>query len=82
MVFTKRQRLKILLLRAHVDVTTSDLKLSRLHVADKVKTLHKKRAVRATGLFFFVEPVKSMIFDVFTNLVPRSLAASEGSLQS
>ena len=56
--------MKDLLLRVRVVVRTSNIKISRRRLADYVKTLHKKRAARAARLFFFIQPVKSMICGV------------------
>ena len=42
MIFMRRQRMKDLLLRARIFVTTSNMKISRCHLADYIKTLHQK----------------------------------------
>ena len=51
MVFMQRQRLKDLLLRAHV-VRTSKMEISR-HLVDYVKNCTEKRAAR---LYFLIQP--------------------------
>ena len=50
-----------LLLRARVVVRTSNMKISPRRSADYVKKLHQKRAARAARLFFFIQPIKSLI---------------------
>ena len=53
-----------LLLRARVVVRTSHMKISHCRSADYVKKLHQKRAARAARaarLFFFIQPIKSLI---------------------
>ena len=64
MVLMFRQRMKDLLLRASVVVRTSNMKNSRRRLADFVKHCTKKRAARAARLFFFIEPIKSLISGV------------------
>ena len=56
--------MKDLMRRACVVVKTSNIKISRRRLADYVKTLHKKRAARAARLFFFIQPIKSLICGV------------------
>ena len=60
--------MKDLLLRARVVVRTSNMKRSRRRLADYVKTLHKKRAARAARLFFFIQPIKSLICGVVVDV--------------
>ena len=52
--------MKDLLLRARCVVRTSNMKISRLCLADYTK----KRAARAPRLFFFIQPIKSLICGV------------------
>ena len=56
--------MKDLLLRARDVVRTSNMKITRHRLADYVKTLHQKRAARAARLFFFIQPIKSLICGV------------------
>ena len=53
--------MKDLLLRARVVVRTLNMKISRRRLADYVKPFTKKRAARAARLFFFIQPIKSLI---------------------
>ena len=46
----------------------SNMKISRRRLADCVKTLHKKRAARAARLFFFIQPMKSLICGVVVDV--------------
>ena len=41
------------------------MKISRCHLADYVEICTKKRAARATRLFFLIQPIKSLISGVF-----------------
>ena len=59
----KGKELKILLLRAHVVVKTSHMKISRRSL-ETSKQCTKKRAARAARLFFFIQPIKSLICGV------------------
>ena len=59
------QRMKDLLLRARAVVRTSNMKTLRCLLADYVKTLHQKRAAR---LFFFIQPIKWLIFGVVVDV--------------
>ena len=59
--FYVKKRMKDLLLRVHVVVRTSKIKISRRHLADYLKNCTKKRVARAARLFFFVLPIKSLI---------------------
>ena len=59
--------MKDLLLRARVVVRTSNMKISR-RLADYIKTLHQKGAARAARLFFFIQPIKSLIYGVFVDV--------------
>jgi len=61
------------MLRACVIIRTSNIKISRRRLADYVKTLHKKRAARAARLFFFIQPIKSLICGVVLTLLPSNL---------
>ena len=56
--------MKDLLLRASVVVRTSNTKILRLRLAYYVKTMYKKRAARAAPLFFFIQPMKSLVSGV------------------
>ena len=58
--------MKDLLLRARVVVRTSNMKISRGRLADYVKTLHQK--ARAARLFFFIQPIKSLICGVVVDV--------------
>ena len=60
--------MKDLLLRARVVVRTSNMKISRLRLPDYVKTLHQKACSRAARLFFFIQPIKSLIFGVVVDV--------------
>ena len=61
--------MKDLLLRTRVVDRTSNMKISRCRLADYVKTLHQeKRATRAARLFFFIQPIKSLICGVFVHI--------------
>ena len=55
--FSRKDRMKDLLHRARVVVRTSNMKISRRRLADYTK----KRATRAARLFFFIQPIKSLI---------------------
>ena len=49
----------------HVVVETLNFEISRRRLADYVKKLPlKKRAARAARLFFFIQPIKSLICGV------------------
>ena len=52
MVFMSRQRMKDLLLRARAVVRTSNMKISRRHLADYVKTLHQKACRMCSTIIF------------------------------
>ena len=58
--------MKDLLLQARVVVRTLNMKISRRRLADYVKT--KERAARAARLFFFIQPIKSLICGVFVDV--------------
>ena len=44
------------------------MKISRRRLADYVKTLHQKCAARAARLFFFIQPIKSLICGVVVDV--------------
>ena len=44
------------------------MKISRRRLADYVKTLPEKRAARAARLFFFIQPIKSLICGVVVDV--------------
>ena len=50
--FMKRQRMKDLLLRDRVVVRTSNMKVSRRHLADSVKNLHQKACRTCSRIIF------------------------------
>ena len=60
--------MKDLLLRASVVIRTSNMKISSRRLADYVKHSTKKRAARAARLFFFIQPIKSLICGVVVDL--------------
>ena len=66
----KRQRMKDLLLRAPVVVRTSNMKISRRRLADyqNIDQKTEKRAARAALLFFFIQPIKSLICGVVVDV--------------
>ena len=64
MVFMQKQRMKDLLLRARVVVRTSNMKISRRHLADYVKKLHQKACRTCSTIIFLVKPIKSLICGV------------------
>ena len=51
-------------------VRTSNMKISRLPLADYVKKLHQKRSAHAARLFFLIQPIKSLICDVVVAVAP------------
>ena len=56
---------------ARVVVRTSNMKISRLRLADYIKTLHQKACctcTRAARLFFFIQPIKSLICGVVVDV--------------
>ena len=61
--------MKGLLLRAHIGVRTSKMKISRRHLADYVKNCTKKRAARAARLFFLISSIKPFICGVGVGVV-------------
>ena len=69
MVFMQRQRMKGLLLRAHIGVRTSKMKISRRHLADYVKNCTKKRAAR-----LFSPNSTNQIIDFITMSMPFPLS--------
>ena len=52
MVFMQRQKLKDLVLRAHVVLRTSKMEVSRLRLADYVKNLHQKACRTCSTIIF------------------------------
>ena len=64
MVFTQRQRMKDLVLRAHVVVRTYNRKISRRHLADCVKILPQKACRTCSTIIFLIQPIKSIICGV------------------
>ena len=49
--------------------STSNIKSSRRHLADKVKNCTTKRTARVARLFFLIQPVKSLICGVVVALI-------------
>ena len=61
--------MKDLILRSRVVVRTSNLKISRRHLAYSSKNWTKERAARTARLFFLVRPMTSLIFDIAVAVV-------------
>ena len=67
--FRVKAKKKDLLLRARVVVKTSNMKISRRRLADYTSQhCNKKRAARAARLFFFIQPIKSLICGVVVDV--------------
>ena len=71
------------MLRARVVVRTSNMKISRGRLAATSKHGTKKRAARAARLFFFIQPIKSLICGVVVGVaVVKSLTPYYWALSS
>ena len=59
MAFRLRQRKKDLMLRAHVIISASNMKISLRYWLTTSKNCDKRRAARAARSFFLTQPIKS-----------------------
>ena len=61
-------RMKDSLLCVHVVVETLKSEISRCHLADTSRNCTEERAARAARLFFFIQPIQSLICGAFVDV--------------
>ena len=61
-------RMKDSLLCVHVVVETLKFEISRCHLEDTSRNCTEERAARAARLFYFIQPIKSLICGVFVDV--------------